>query len=287
MVIEQAPLEDELGDVLEKGLAHAGLTPDGLGARAGVSAERIRDAIDYRYDFGPDEIDRLAAALGLNPAGLRELADGRYPLPRIQGLPFCLHALRSPHGLGTANAYLVGDCRGGPGVLFDTGPDPARLRRMWPAGVPGAAAVFLTHDETEHTGGLAEVRRISGPVPVFAPAGARVPGATGIGDGARMESAGYRIETLATPGHDEAHNAYLVRAPGASQAAPLLIGGDLLFAGSVGGAYFCGRRLREQVARVLRDLPPETVVAPGHGPLTTIGHERAHNPFALLATAAG
>lgn len=282
MVIEQAPLEDELGDVLEKGLAHAKLTPEALGARAGVTAERIRDAIDYRYDFAPEELDRLAVALGLHAPGLRALAENRYPLPRIQGLAFCLHALRSPHGLGTANAYVVSDCRSGAGVLFDTGPDPARLRRMWPAGVAQVAGVFLTHDETEHTGGLAEVRRLFGPVPVFGPVGARVAGSTGIGDGARMASASYLIETLATPGHAEAHNAYLVRAPGAAHSIPVLFGGDLLFAGSVGGAYFCRRRLREQVARVLRDLPPETVVAPGHGPLTTIGHEREHNPFARL-----
>ncbi|MBC8008934.1 MAG: MBL fold metallo-hydrolase, partial [Burkholderiales bacterium] len=97
MVIEQAPLEDELGDVLEKALAHAGLTPEALGARSGVAAERIRDAIDYRYDFTAVELDHLASALGLHAPGLRALADGRYPLPVIAGLPFCLHPLRSPH----------------------------------------------------------------------------------------------------------------------------------------------------------------------------------------------
>ena len=283
MVIEQSPLEDELGDVLEKALCQADLTPEALGRRAGVAAERIRDAIDYRYDFTEAELDRLAEALGLNPRGLREVASGRYPLPRIQGLPFCLHALRSPHGVGTANAYLVTDCRSGVGVLFDTGPDPVRLRRMWPAGVSRVAAVFLTHVETEHVGGLEEVRRLFGAVPVFGPTGTKLAGCTGLADGARMESAGYQIETLATPGHAEAHNAYLVRAPGAGQTAPLLVGGDLIFAGSVGGGYFCCRRLRAQVARVLGQTPSATVLAPGHGPLTTIGHEREHNPFAGAA----
>lgn len=280
-------MEDELGDVLEKALHLAGLSADALAARSGVSRERIRDALDYRYeDLLPAEIDRLAAALGLAPAGLREIASGRYPLPVVAGLPFCLHPLRSPHGLGTANAYLITDCRGGEGVLFDTGPDPARLRRMWPASVGRLAAVFLTHAETEHTGGLPEVRRFFGSTPVFAPAGAGVAGAAGLVDGARMECAGYTIETWATPGHAEAHNAYLVRVARAPHAAPLLVSGDLLFAGSVGGGYFCVRRQREQVARVLRDLPAATVVAPGHGPLTTIGHERVHNPFAPATASA-
>lgn len=281
MVIEQAPLEDELGDVLDKALRLAGLSADALAKIASVSVGKIHDALDYRHeDLDRAELDRLAAALGLAAAGLRELASGRYPLPVVCGLPFCLHPLRSPHGLGTANAYLVTDCRGGEGVLFDTGPDPVRLRRMWPAGVTRLAAIFLTHAETEHIGALDELRRLFPNVPVFAPTGAGVPGAAGLVDGARMECAGYSIETLATPGHAEAHNAYLVRVPRAPHAAPLLACGDLLFAGSIGGGYFCPRRQREQVTRILRDLPASTVLAPGHGPLTTIAHEQAHNPFA-------
>lgn len=285
MVIEQAPLEDELGDVLDKALRLAGLSADALAKIASVSVEKIHDALDYRHeDLDGAELDRLAASLGLAAAGLRELASGRYPLPVVCGLPFCLHPLRSPHGLGTANAYLVTDCRGGEGVLFDTGPDPVRLRRMWPAGVTRLAAIFLTHAETEHIGALDELRRLFPNVPVFAPTGAGVSGAAGLVDGARMECAGYSIETLATPGHAEAHNAYLVRVPRAPHAAPLLACGDLLFAGSIGGGYFCPRRQREQVTRILRNLPASTVLAPGHGPLTTIAHEQAHNPFATPPT---
>ena len=272
-------MEDELGDVLEKALGHALLTPDSLAARTGIDAERIRDAIDYRYDFTATEIRSLAAALSLNVTGVEAIASARYPLPVIAGLPFCLHPLRSPHGIGTANAYLVSDCRSGTGVLFDTGPDPERLRRMWPAGITRIAAIFLTHVESEHVGALAEVQRLFGPAPIFAPVGANFHGAAGLGDGTRMECGGYQIETLSTPGHAEAHNSYLVRVHGAVQASPLLISGDLLFAGSVGGAFFCGSRLREQVNRLLTTLPLATIIAPGHGPLTTLAHERTYNPF--------
>jgi glyoxylase-like metal-dependent hydrolase (beta-lactamase superfamily II) len=58
----------------------------------------------------------------------------------------------------------------------------------------------------------------------------------------------------------------------------LLVSGDILFAGSIGGAYFCSERLKKHVKRLLA-LPPETAVAPGHGPLTTIENERRFNPF--------
>ena len=77
MVIERAPLEDELGDVLEKAMRLAGLGEAALAARADVDAARLSDALDYRPDFSADELRRLAAALGLNEVGLAALA----PLP--------------------------------------------------------------------------------------------------------------------------------------------------------------------------------------------------------------
>lgn len=278
MVIEHAPLEDELGDVLEKAMRCSGLTEDELGARAGLSGDKVRDAFDYRYDFTDAEVRRLASALGLNEAGVAALASGRYPLPVIGGLPFCLYPLRTPHGIGVANAYVVADCGAGRGILFDTGADAEALRRVWPAGIRGLDAVFITHPETEHLAGLDDVRRRFGPAAVFGPAGASIPGAVALQEGARMTFGRFEVEALATPGHAEAHNCYVVRVAGAPHGRALLVSGDTLFAGSIGGAFYCGERLKKHVARLLA-LPPETAVAPGHGPLTTIANERANNPF--------
>jgi glyoxylase-like metal-dependent hydrolase (beta-lactamase superfamily II) len=62
-------------------------------------------------------------------------------------------------------------------------------------------------------------------------------------------------------------------------AASLLISGDLIFAGSLGGGYFCCQRLLTHSRRMLDLLPSDTVIAPGHGPLTTVANERRFNPF--------
>jgi len=278
MVIEHAPLEDELGDVLEKAMRCAELSETELGVRAGVPVEKILDACDYRYDFTQEEMRRLAAELRLNDVGLSALASGRYPLPAIGGLPFCLYPLRTPHGIGVANAYLVADCGSQRGVLFDTGSDPQVLRRVWPAGIRGLDAIFITHPETEHLAGLSDVQERFGPVPVFGPVGAVIPGSVALAEGTRMKIGMFEVETLATPGHAEAHNCYVVRAAGVSAGRSLLISGDILFAGSIGGAYFCSERLKKHVKRLL-ELPADTAVAPGHGPLTTIQNECTYNPF--------
>src|SRR5690606_32983428 len=108
--------------------------------------------------------------------------------------------------------------------------------------------------------------------------GATLPGVCQMQEGSRQKLGAFEIETLATPGHAEAHNCYVVRAGGAPNGRTLLVSGDILFAGSIGGAYFCSERLKKHVRRLL-ELPAETAVAPGHGPLTTITNERRFNPF--------
>ena len=279
MVIEHAPLEDELGDVLEKAIRHASLNEETLALKAGVDAGKIRDAIDYRYDFTSAELRRLASVLQLNDVGVQALAAGRYPLPEIAGLPFCLYPLRTLHGIGVANAYIVADCCKNSGVLFDTGSDPTMLRRVWPAAIKHLDGIFITHAETEHTGGLAEMVRHFGPVSVFGPVNSRISGASALAEGARVSLGCFEIEALATPGHAEAHNCYVLRAVKVSDRATLLVSGDLFFAGSVGGAYFSSIQLRKHLGRLLAAFPDTTVVAPGHGPLTTIKNERTFNPF--------
>ncbi len=281
VVIEYAPLEDELGDVLEKAMRHAGLTDAVVAERAKVAAEKIRDAIDYRYELSQEEIRRLAGVLALNEVGLLALAQGRYPLATIGSLPFCLYPLRMTYGIGVANAYIVADCCEGRGLLFDTGADFRDLHKVWPKAIRRLEAVFITHAESEHTGGMEDVVRAMGPAPVFGPAGLVSPFTpiAAVEEGATLHFGRMQVKVLSTPGHAERHNCYLVSVPSLPAAAPLLISGDLLYAGSVGGAHFCRERLRQNVHRLLEMLPDNTVVAPGHGPLTTAKNERRYNPF--------
>ncbi|MEO6875729.1 MAG: MBL fold metallo-hydrolase [Opitutaceae bacterium] len=273
------PLEDELGDVLEKAMRRAGLTEEALAVRAGVSPAKIRDAIDYRPDFSAADLRRMATVLGLNEIGLCALGCGQYPLPEAVALPFCVYPLRMNHGVGFANAYLVADCGASHGLLFDTGPGIEALVAKWPAAIKQVDAVFLTHAEGEHTGGLCEVVERFAVPSAFCPAGAEVPCGQAMNEGERKRFGGFEVTALSTPGHSAAHNCYLVTAPAAQPGGALLISGDLIFAGSVGGGYFCHQQLVTHLRRVLAAVPPLTVIAPGHGPLTTAENELRYNPF--------
>ncbi len=279
--LQTIPLEDELGDVLDKAMSCAGLTVEALAARAGVPAARIHDAIDYRPELGPDELGRLALALGLNEVGLCALGLGKYPRPEIGALPFSVWPLRMAYGIGWVNAYLVVEGGGDRGLLFDTGPGLPALTASWPDSVRGVDGVFLTHVEAEHAGGLCEVVAHFGVGSAFIPTGARAPCGRPLAEAESVRFGSLEVTAFSTPGHAPAHNCYRVRSTAASLGRALLISGDLVFAGSAGGPYFCQRQLRLHLRRVLAAVPADTLVAPGHGPLTTAENELRFNPFLL------
>lgn len=273
------PLEDELGDVLEKAMRRTNVTAERLAARTGVELAKIRDAIDYRSDLTCDELRVLATALGLNEVGLCALGAGRYPKPEIGALPFCVWPLQMPFGIGVANAYVVAECGSTRGILFDTGSDIEALSAAWPKQIREVSAVFLTHVEPEHAGGLCDVVARFQVSAAFVPARSAAPCGHGVGEGEIKRFGAIEVLAFATPGHAAQHNCYLVRAAG-RPADALLVSGDLVFAGSVGGAYFCAEQLQTNLRRMLASVPPHTVIAPGHGPLTTVENELKYNPFA-------
>lgn len=271
-------LEDELGDVLEKAARHAGVPMEKIAALADVDLGRIKDALDYRSELTQAELGRLAAALQLNEVGLCALAQGHYPAPDDCGLPFRLYPLRMPFGVGVANAYLV-STGGDSAVLFDTGASHAELHRAWPPAITRLDAVFVTHYEAEHIGGLETVLREAELAHFYGPPTGRWAQCQGLGEGQAVEVAGLKITALHTPGHAPEHNCYTIGLAGKPGPGNLLISGDLIFAGSLGGGYFCCQRQLKHARRVLESLPDDMLIAPGHGPLTTVGNERKYNPF--------
>jgi hydroxyacylglutathione hydrolase len=103
-----------------------------------------------------------------------------------------------------------------------------------------------------------------------------------------VELAGLRVTVDHTPGHTAGHVTFRLPAGGAEP--PRLLAGDLVFAGSIGRTDLPGGSMREMLASLATrflPLPDETVVLPGHGPETTVGRERARNPFLADLVAGG
>ena len=86
------------------------------------------------------------------------------------------------------------------------------------------------------------------------------------------------MEARAVPGHAEDGMIYVVSGwPGGAPHAAFV--GDTIFAGSLAKGFVSAAQLREKTREQILTLPPETLLCPGHGPVTTVAEEIAHNPF--------
>ena len=190
----------------------------------------------------------------------------------------------------STNCWIVGP-EGGPLLVIDPADSPDRVMSAL-ADCP-VAAVVLTHGHFDHLLGAAGVLEATGArllahsadaedVTDAARNGALFFGMVGeapvpdrlLGHGDVVEAGGMAFEVLHTPGHTPGSICLL----GGGH----LFSGDTVFAGSVGRTDFpggSGRELRESIEQRLLGLEDDTVVHPGHGPDTTIGRERAVNPF--------
>jgi glyoxylase-like metal-dependent hydrolase (beta-lactamase superfamily II) len=87
-----------------------------------------------------------------------------------------------------------------------------------------------------------------------------------------------RIANRDTPGHAEDGVTYVITGwPGG--APPVAVVGDAIFSGSMGGAKAHGSLAKAKVREQILSLPDDTLICPGHGPLTTVGQEKVNNPF--------
>ena len=200
------------------------------------------------------------------------------------------------------NAYLVG-VGGGCAVVVDPGADAPRILAALRAADATLAAVLLTHGHLDHISALPELLAAApAPVriaaadaawcfternslfpyePVLAPPATL---AADLADGAELRFREAVFRVLATPGHSPGSVCFLLE--GTADAPGDLFAGDTLFAGSIGRTDFEGGDDAAMAAslRRLAALPPETRVLPGHGPATTVGRERATNPYLIAAS---
>ena len=191
------------------------------------------------------------------------------------------------------NCYVVRRDGSDRALMVDPGDEPDRLLALVAELGVGLDAILLTHTHFDHVGAVAPVARATGApvfcpkleVPVLADIMAFVPW-PGFGPyesydadetvegGERLALAGFDVEVLFTPGHSPGHVTYAIE--------DVLLSGDVLFQGSVGRVDLPGGdwpTLARSIATLLDRFDDDTTVLPGHMGVTTLGRERATNPF--------
>jgi glyoxylase-like metal-dependent hydrolase (beta-lactamase superfamily II) len=178
-------------------------------------------------------------------------------------------------GSQEANLYLLADAAR-QAVLVDAGGYAPELVEWARCGGLRVTHLLLTHLHGDHVDGLAHYRRQWPALTVVASSPwAGAPGALIARAGDTICAGTLRLQMLQTSGHTPESVSYYEAASG------LCFVGDAIFAGSVGGTASAADHAEqlEHLRRNILSLPEETVLLPGHGPLTTVAIERAANPF--------
>lgn len=201
------------------------------------------------------------------------------------------------------NCCLIWNNETGEGVLSDVGGDAEFVRRRVQELGVNITALWLTHGHLDHAAGVPDFRQ-DGKPPVIGPHREdrflleNLPAITAeygfpvcpaflpdrwLDEGDTLEAGGFRFDVLHIPGHTPGHLVFHCAAE------KLLIAGDVLFHESIGRTDF-PRGNHEALLQGIREklfvLPDDTLVIPGHGRTTTIGHEKRHNPFFRQTTEA-
>ncbi len=196
------------------------------------------------------------------------------------------------------NSYIVWREGQASALVVDPGLDPDAILSFLREQELAPTALLCTHGHADHIGGNAALKaaypdvplligrgdapmltdadlNLSGPfgLPLTSPPADRL-----VDEGERIEFADFVLDVRDLPGHSPGHVVFLLH----DGEKVIVFAGDTLMRGTVGRGDFPGgdfRQLLHGIQRVLFALPLDTVVYPGHGPVTTVGHEKATNPF--------
>ena len=216
----------------------------------------------------------------------------------ILPLPNGLHAACIESAPFGENSYVVGAPDGRSCVVVDPGFEPEAIVAWIEERGLEPAAILLTHGHSDHIAGTAALRErwpgleimigrhdaptlgdpvgnLSAPFgrPLVSPPADRL-----LDDGQLLSVAGLEFLVREIPGHSRGHVVFILQ----GCEPPAVFGGDVLFQGSIGRTDFPDGDFAALAAGIrgrLYTLPDATLVLPGHGPPTTVGRERRHNPF--------
>jgi hydroxyacylglutathione hydrolase len=265
------PLEDNVGDIVGKAQRGLGISDSELAKKAGVDLQTIRKLREG--DFDEAELVRVAPVLNLAADPLCELAKGEWRPEKINERDGFAQFNTRFHDMAV-NAYLVWDPASRAAAVFDTGADCSEMVRFASRHKLNVQLILLTHAHPDHVADLPRLREETGG-DVFGPAREPVSGAEPIDEGKHFHLGNLEIDTRLTWGHSQGGMTYVVT----GLARPIAIVGDSLFAGSMGGGNVSYQDALRTNAEKILTLPNETIICPGHGPMTTVGEEKQHNPF--------
>ena len=267
-------IEDSWSDVIRKARRGLGLSEQDLARSSGLSLDGIMALEQGILD--QKQLEKVGIVLGLCTESLLALARGEYH-PGDLLLPEGMAMFTTLWNDFEVHSYLLWDQNASghnPAAAFDTGSDASEMLDFLKNRELVLGQIFLTHGHGDH---VFELDRLMEKTKAPAWIGDReaVAGAGNFSAGRDFFVGSLRIETRSTWGHAAGGITYVIH----GLERPVAIVGDALFAGSMGGPMISYEACLRTNRKEIFSLPPDTLICPGHGPLTTVALERTNNPF--------
>ena len=270
-------LEDHLGDIIRKARAMSNVSAGAAARAAGLTETELATLEESGQSTKKLNLAALAELVGLHPGKLEAIANGWLPSVKDLSLWRELRCITTSAGGMAVNCYLVWDEVSREAALFDTGWEAGPVVELITQNELQLRHVFITHAHEDHVAALGDIRKNFPKVRLHSGSkGGPVDQRNRPNDFIHLGS--LRITHRDTPGHAEDGTTYIV-GTWPEDAPHVAVVGDALFAGSIGRGNQSWDLARQKVREQILTLPAETLLCPGHGPLTTVAEEKAHNPF--------
>jgi glyoxylase-like metal-dependent hydrolase (beta-lactamase superfamily II) len=270
-------LEDHVGDIIRKARRMNGVSMLAAATAADLAESELAALEANGQIAQPVNFPVLAQVIGLPPQKLAAIANGWLPTAKDLSAWQNLRVFTTANDRLNVNCYLIWDSATRAAALFDTGLEAQPVLDCLVEHQLQLQHLFLTHTHWDHVEALAPIRAAWPQVRLHS-SSKNAPLAQRNQPGEVIALGGLRIAHRETPGHSEDGVTYLVN-HWPDQVPNIAVVGDTIFAGSMGNGNGAWDLARQKIREQILSLPAETLLCPGHGPLTTVGEETAHNPF--------
>ena len=270
-------LEDHVGDIIRKARAMSNVSTAAAAKAAGISEAELSALEESGRTGQQPDFAALARLVGLHPAKLVGVANGWLPAEPDLSVWRELRVFTTAGDGMTVNGYLVWDEVTRDAALFDTGFDATPVLDCIARNQLQLRHIFITHSHYDHVEALPKIRE-AWPKARLHSGSKNAPVDQRNKPNEIVHLGGLRITHRETPGHADDGVTYLV-GNWQEDAPHVAIVGDAIFAGSIGRGNQSWDLARQKVREQILTLPPETLICPGHGPLTKVAEEKEHNPF--------
>lgn len=270
-------LEDEFGDIIGKARRGQNMSQSQIANAVGITETEIANMEKYTLKPTEAQVHKIADTLNLDSKKLLAIATEQWepkPIKQINDPKFDVITVSAPVGGWPVNAYLLICKDTKDAAIIDTAANPDLILQQIDTQNVNPTAILLTHSHRDHTDGLTQLQDATD-CQTYIHKNEPKPRSTNplqeLTHSDEVEVGKLKVTVLDTPGHTPGGCSFFTHTAA--------FVGDAIFAGSVGGPNISYQDEINSVRDNLLSLPDEVRLYPGHGPPTTVGEEKLHNPF--------